>query len=182
MNSRRKFTIRLLKATLWVGFAAALLIGYGFLPGKIEGNYRGVQCGCDSVNFMRLTDGKILLYSSGHPPAQLIGRYSVAEDGAFDLFLYPTKEGELEKFFARVDPRRFFAKVLDTDGYGTGWNWKRPLLGEARKAFEEQEVEQTLRRQDRSLLKTYYTKNFEFVRDEIIFPKSLKNLRSKDAD
>jgi len=163
---------RCLRAALIVGVLLACVVGYGFLPGRIEGNYRGVECMCDSVNFMRIADGRVVLYSSGHPPAELIGHYVTGEDGAVDIYMLPNQMGDPDRLTLRAYPRRFFTKIVKVDGSYEGWDWKRPLVGEARRAFDEQEVVKTEITRDRAVLKTFYTKAFELVRQEEILPRT----------
>jgi hypothetical protein len=60
-----KLRLLVLRATL-VGFLfGGILPGIAFLPGEVEGNYRGgfvSSCGCDSVTFINLREGKMLTY------------------------------------------------------------------------------------------------------------------------
>ena len=164
----------LVRALVVVCAIAAIFVGIACLPGSIEGTYRGVNCMCDSVNVTRFQNGRIVSYESAHPPAQLMGRYEIASDGATEVFLHSFKYGEKEKLWFRAFPHLWFARAVDAESGSVDWLVKRPLYGVAKQSVEKQEIVSTAVREDHSLVKTFYTGNFEILRVEIVPPKIKK--------
>ena len=168
----------LVRALIVVFVIAAILVGIACLPGSIEGTYRGTTCMCDSVNVIRFQNGRVVFHESAHPPAQLMGRYEIAPDGATDVFLYPSKLGEKEKLWFRAFPHLWFTRAVDAESGSVDWLVKRPLYGVAKQSVEQQEIVSTVLREDDSLVKTYYSRNCEVLREEIVPPR-LKKPASK---
>ena len=107
----------LLRSTLVVFLLGGIFLGIAFLPGEVEGNYRGgfvSSCGCDSVTFINLREGKILTYHSAHPPAWLSGRYQKT-NGAVELYLGGEQLKREEIFLMRAYPRFLTTKFVDDE-------------------------------------------------------------------
>ena len=72
-----KRPLRMLRRMLLVLLLLALVfLGIAFLPGSVEGNYRGrivSACGCDGISFLNLRQGRMIHYYSAHPPAFFMG-------------------------------------------------------------------------------------------------------------
>ena len=168
----------LVRALIVVFVIAAILVGIACLPGSIEGTYEGTTCMCDSVNVIRFQNGRVVSYESAHPPAQLMGRYEIASDGAAEVYLFSPIFGEKEELWFRAFPRLWFTRAVDAEGASVDWLIKRPLYGEAKRSVEQQEIVSTVVREDRSLVKTYYSRNFQVLREEIVPPR-LKKPASK---
>jgi len=83
---------------------SALIGGIAFLPADIEGQYRdvGARCACDSVNFLQFRDGKILYYSSAHPPAEIIGHYVPRSDRTVEMYFDSSIDGRPDQLLAML--------------------------------------------------------------------------------
>ena len=153
----------------------ALFIGIGMLPGgKIDGVYRGLaqDCMCDSVNFMRFRDGKVIMYRSSHPPADLIGRYERNADGSVDVFMDAWKEGETEKLIFTAKPRLWFTRFKDSKGNSGSWHRKRQTRGLVQRTIRQHEVLALFVSEDRTIHKTFYDSALSELRTEIQPPRS----------
>jgi hypothetical protein len=152
-----------------LGLVAAVLV---MLPGPIEGQYHGigVGCGCDSFNFLQYRDGKIVSYMSAHPPARLIGRYSLNPDGSVDLYLRPFKDGETEEFVGRANPRLLLTRFVWSDGE-TEWAFKCPKILTVRRTIETHEITSKILHDDKTITTTYYNSSLEPLRQETTPPK-----------
>ena len=62
------------RAALTLIALSGIIVGLGFAPGSAEGVYSAPQCMCDCSNYTVLRDGRIVMYSKRHTPANLIGR------------------------------------------------------------------------------------------------------------
>ena len=149
------------------------------LPGDIEGIYRGMggQCMCDSVNFMQFRDGKVIRFSSNHPPAQLFGSYEINADGSVAVFMLPNKEGESEKRIYTATPRLWFTRFRREDGANEDWQWKdwrwkSPAFGTVKATIRDQEVSSLMIKKDRTVVETFYNSAFAEIRTETKQPKT----------
>ncbi|OYV05885.1 MAG: hypothetical protein CFE26_09265, partial [Verrucomicrobiales bacterium VVV1] len=58
------------------------------LPGKVEGIYRGNRCMCGARSYLRMEEGKLVMYYEDHPPGQWVGRYEISSDGSVSTFMF----------------------------------------------------------------------------------------------
>ena len=146
----------------------AIVAGIALLPGTIEGSYRGLAtpCMCDSVNFLRFHDGKLIMYSSNHPPANLVGRYEMNPDGAIDGYMFSCKEGVAEQKLFRATPHKL-ASGLEFAVIGfTGWYRKTPEEDKIRETINTQEIVLTITHRDGRIQNTFYDADFRILRSE----------------
>lgn len=148
-----------------------LLVGIGMLPGKVEGVYAGgkiFQCACDSYNFMKFENGRVVIYSSAHPPAQLFGRYERMDDGSVTIYMAPLWEDETEEASYRASPGLWITRFygFDEEDEKSTWIWKRPQLGNIRRTIQDQEISQTTIPEETTMVTTYYNSRFEKLRQE----------------
>lgn len=178
MKRRRVFKV-LLRVSIGLGVLALLVVGIGMLPGKIEGAYQdlGQQCMCDSVNFMQFRDGKVILYRSNHPPANLIGRYVSSADGSVSVYLSSNREGEPETFLLTASPRLWATKFFGMDGDKVEWHRKKAVSGIMATTIRDHEIVSIMIQDDRSVLKTFYDSDLKEIRVETIPPKSRDDAR-----
>ena len=138
---------RLLKRIGW-GLAVLLasigvFIGIALLPGSLDGVYRGMapECGCDSVNFIYCTNGRLVLYKSEHPPADFVGKYEMGRDGVCSLYLFSTWAGKNDELWYRAYPHFLVTRFAETkSGEWSQWCWKWPKIGVIGKTMKEHEI------------------------------------------
>lgn len=162
-------TLRIpLRLTLRGAVLALVSFGVGMLPGHIEGIYRGMGglCGCNSVNFLQFRDGKVIMFSSNHPPAKLLGRYEARTDGSVSIFMGPYKEGESEKLSFTAIPRFGFSKFTSVDDNDGEWYWKSPVYGIVGKTIADQEISWSRIKADRTIVTAIYSSALEVLRTE----------------
>ena len=84
MKTLKKIAVRLGYTAL--GLCALFAAGW-FVPFPIEGNWLSSElgCMCDSHNFMRFEDGKILHMSEHHPPCGWLGSYQRKGWGQYEI-------------------------------------------------------------------------------------------------
>ncbi|MFA5190587.1 MAG: hypothetical protein WC740_07675 [Verrucomicrobiia bacterium] len=151
--------------------SAGLFFAIALFPGSIEGVYRGMafQCACYSVNFMYCTNGKLIHYSSEHPPAEYLGRYEVGKDGSCSLYLFSAWEGASETPLWRAYPHFLVTRLVDAGKGGqTIWCWKWPRIGLIGKTIREQEIARKTIIGKGRVAATYFDSNFRQLRQEII--------------
>ena len=160
-----RWLVRCLLALL---MTASIFLAVAFLPGSIEGNYRGIApgCGCDSYNFLNFRDGKWVHYSTNHPPAFLDGQYQKRADGSVDVFLQGIKANEKERLMYRAYPRFLITKFVSVSTGDVDWDWKWPLFGETRTAVQNHEIKLMVLEDNGWAVSTYYDKDFKFIRQE----------------
>jgi len=170
----RKAIRVLLRVAFGCAVLALLFVGIGMLPGDIEGIYPGMgpQCMCDSVNFMQFRDGKVISYSSEHPPADLFGRYEIYADGSVAVFKSPYKEGESEERIFTATPRLWFTRFRSADGATKDWQWKSPAFGTVKTTIRDQEVSSLMIKKDRTVVTTFYNSALAEIRTETKQPKT----------
>lgn len=170
----RKAIRVLLRVTLGCVVLSLLFVGIGMLPGDIEGIYRGMgtRCMCDSVNFMQFRDGKVIMFSSAHPPADLFGRYETKADGSVAVFMSPYKEGESEERIFTATPRLWFTRFRSADGATEDWQLKSPAFGTVKTTIRDQEVSSSILKRDRTVVKTIYNSALKEIRTETKQPKT----------
>jgi hypothetical protein len=134
----RRFLLRGFLVLLLLG---GLFLGIAFLPGQVEGNYRGIasSCGCDGITFINLREGKLITYHSAHPPAWLSGRYQNA-NGAVELYLDGLRSKEAENMFMKAYPRFLITKFVSDSEGEVYWCWKWPAIGRIGESLRTQEV------------------------------------------
>jgi len=162
-----------------VAVGVGVFFAVAFLPGSIEGNYLGtIDCMCDSVNFVRYTDGRLIVYSSNHPPAVHFGRYEEGPDGSIDVFSLPWMPDESEQQLYRAYPRLLVTKFVRVDDGAVFWLWKRPSLGKMKRAIDNHEIEYAMIHEDR-IERTFYNNQFEVLRRETK-PREIEEAEPQD--
>ena len=147
---------------------AALLLGIGLLPGRVEGIYAGriFQCACGSFNFMRLENGRVIVYSSEHPPGELFGRYETGDDGTVHIYMTPLRASEAETLSFKATPHLWITRFHDfSEDDSSIWQIKRPRMGTVRKVIDEQEISLTTIPDESSMVTTYYNSRMEKLRE-----------------
>jgi hypothetical protein len=146
----------------------ALLLLMAFLPGTVEGNYRGIASSysSDTDTFWNFRENKIVSYHVPNPPADLSGRYKREKDGSVSVYLTHFWEDEGEKLIMRGYPRLLFTRFVSVDG-GEVWTCiKWPLIGESSKAMRDYEIVSYLLRHDGVLSRQVYNNEFQLLRRE----------------
>lgn len=147
--------------------AAGLFVGIAFLPGSVEGNYRGLvsSCGCDGISFTNLREGKVMTYFTAHPPASLDGYYSESSDGSVELFC--GKWGVEDEYLRMTAyPRLLITKFEDGDGGNVFWSWKWPSFGRIGEALAGQEIVETKLEADHFITRKVFDHDLNFLRSE----------------
>ena len=149
--------------------ALILVVIVGFLPGSEEGIYRNrsMNCMCDSVNFFQLREGKVLSYASAHPPADLVGRYEIGDDGFVNIYINPPSAEKGESLFSRFKPRLLFTEFEKPDGNKNEWYLKLGASQEIERALKEHEIKSSVLRKDGTWENTYYDSSFRKLRVEV---------------
>jgi hypothetical protein len=161
----RRFLLRCFLVFLLLG---GLFLGVAFLPGEVEGNYRGIasSCGCDGITFTNLRGGKMITYHSAHPPAWLSGRYQNA-NGVVELYLDGLQSKEAESLLMRAYPRFLITKFVDESEGKQYWCWKWPALGRIGEALRRQEVSAMRIGEDGVMRRNVFDCDLKRVRSEI---------------
>ena len=78
------------KLVVTLAVVGIAFVGLLILPTPLEGNWRTttIVCMCDSHNFLRFEDGKVLYMSEHHPPPDWIGTYERIGWGKYKVDLY----------------------------------------------------------------------------------------------
>ncbi len=162
----------LVKATCALVAVGALFIGIALLPGKLEGIYRqGPRCMCDSIHFSHYQDGRMVLYGTAHPPAEIFCRYETDADNVSTIHLLALKEGEADMPFMKAYPRLLVTRFVKIEDGSSCWDWKWPVSGETRKAIEEQAITSRKVKGDGSLVTTYHDQSLNPIRSETRLPR-----------
>mgnify|MGYP000641458537 CR=1 FL=1 len=127
---------------------------------------------CDCISFMQFRDGKVILYGSSHPPADLYGRYEAKADGSVNVFRSPYKEGEPEELIYTATPRLWFTRFRSPTSTSGGWYRKAPVYGTVRTTIRDQEVSSLMIKKDRTVVKTFYDSALAELRTETKQPKT----------
>lgn len=154
-----------------------LFAGIALLPGSIDGVYQGMapECGCDSVNFLHCTNGRLVLYASAHPPADFVGRYVMGRDGVCSLYLFSVWEGKEDNLLCRAYPHFLVTHFVETGKGGKSyWCWKRPKIGVIGKAMKEHEIVHQIIIGKGCVVTTRFDSGFRKIREEIITRKEAK--------
>lgn len=171
---KTKQILSLLKRLAIGGVCLSALIGViAFLPGNIEGQYRdiGVRCMCDSVSFLQFRDGKILSYSSDHPPANIIGHYTKNADGTFDMYYDSYSQGKTDELLGHAHPHFLITKFSWSTDAKVEWGIKHPKNFTVGKTIAEHEITSIYINADKSVTKTFYDFSLQPVRSELKLPK-----------
>jgi len=149
---------------------AAILLGIALLPFGVEGIYaagRLSQCLCDSKHYIRLHKGKMALYDSNHPPANLLWRYETNLDGSVNVFLSPLNRSEPETLILTIKRPRLGFSVAKVHSDGRNYLLLRlPSLGAPAKTVAAQTVQEVTLQGDRVLVTSFYDSDFNKVRQE----------------
>lgn len=184
-NMKWKRPLRMLRRILLVLLLLAIaFLGIAFLPGSVEGNYRGIasSCGCDGISFINLQQGRIIHYFSAHPPASIMGRYQKAPDGGVDLWLTNWLEGEPEKHVFKVYPRFLITKFVSPDEGRDYWCWKWPSLGRIGESLHHQEVSLLNARTGSTLTREIYNHDLKWIRHETKIGKGKWTVDASSGD
>jgi hypothetical protein len=142
------------------------------MPRKLEGIYRqGPECMCDCVHFSDYRDGRVILYGTGHPPAEMVCRYETDENNVSTIHLLAQKEGEADTPLLKAYPRLLFTRFVSIEDGTTRWDWKWPAFGAVAKALKEQEITSSKLRNDRALVTTYHDRSLNPIRSETKLPR-----------
>jgi len=181
MNRPRIITA-LKRSVIGLLAVAAIMGGIALLPGTIEGSYRGMAtpCMCDSVNFLRIYDGKLIMYRSNHPPADLVGRYDKNLDGSISGYMYPGREGEAEIQWFRATPHKLVSGIEVAVTGLAEWYRKSPERGKIRATIDAQEIVWTNTRRDGLIEYTFYDAGFKLLRKETKSPRVCKAEDAQD--
>ena len=161
----------LTRAAVTLVILGIAFVGIGMLPGKVEGVYAGgkiFQCACDSYNFMKFQDGRVIIYSSAHPPAELFGRYELLDDGSIAISMTPLWEDDPEEVSFRARPGLWITRFygFDDEQEPSTWIWKRPQIGKISRIIQDQEISQTGISEETTMVTTYYNSRLEELRQE----------------
>jgi hypothetical protein len=158
----------LLRGILILVLLGGSFLGVAFLPGEIEGNYRGIasSCGCDGITFINLREGKMITYFSAHPPAWLSGRYQKA-GAAVELYLDGLRSDEGETLMMRAYPRLLITKFVDDSEGKEYWCWKWPAVGRIGESLRTQEVSAMRIEEDGVVRRSVFDCDLKLVRSEI---------------
>ena len=128
------------KALLWIcGIVIVGLVALIVAPGNIEGIYSSQDsgCGCGHERFMRIHDGNIFLYETGHPPAHWGGSYDDNGDGTvagLNIFGNPVL----------FEPKLFFVRTLRTNSGASGWDFRSFPTEEIQDAIRHHNIKKTV--------------------------------------
>lgn len=161
----RRFLLRGLLVLLLLGGS---FLGVAFLPGEVEGNYRGIasSCGCDGITFINLRDGKMITYHSAHPPAWLSGRYQKGND-TVELYLSSLRSKEGETMLMKAYSRFLITKFVDASEGKEYWCWKWPAIGSIGESLRTQEVSAMRIGEDGVTRRNVFDCDLKLVRSEI---------------
>lgn len=165
-----KRPLRMLRRILLVLLLLAIgFVGIAFLPGSVEGNYRGrivTSCGCDGISFINLRQGRMILYFSAHPPALIMGRYTNAPDGAVEIWGNRAKIDGSERLDFKAYPRFLITKFVSPDEGRDYWCWKWPSFGRIGEALQAQELSVVHPRKENTSSRDIYDRNLKWIRHE----------------
>jgi hypothetical protein len=159
----KKYAIR---AVITLAISSSVIVILGLLPGTAEGVYYGPQCMCECTNYTILRDGRIILYSTGHSPASIIGRYEIAEDGAVNIFMPTLMTDEKEELNFRMRPRLLYSMIQNVESGATDWMCKRPSTSNVKRMIKEQEITAVTIPNQHEIVTTFYDHNFKQIRVE----------------
>ncbi|RYD19514.1 MAG: hypothetical protein EOP88_18670 [Verrucomicrobiaceae bacterium] len=164
----RRVTVLSLRVLLVVG---GLLLVLALLPGSVEGNYKVggelvPQCLCTSKSMLRLESGQVILYQTGHPPAQIVGRYNTGKDGMVEIHRHALEEGAADILFAKVYPRYFFTLLVAEKSGNFHWLRKKPPAGWIGKVIQDQVICRSVLPSGSRLRRTVYDRDLKMLRME----------------
>ncbi len=147
---------------------AVVFLGIAFLPGSVEGNYRGLEssCGCDGISFLNLRQGQMIQYYSAHPPASFMGRYQNSPDGGVEVWLTGWREAQPEKLIFKAYPRFLITQFVGAEDGQKSWCWKWPSIGRIGEALQLQEVSEVHPRKENISSRDIYDRNLKWIRHE----------------
>lgn len=163
MKHSNKFKKGIIIGGLFTVFLVTLAV-ITFLPASIEGSYSygQVKCMCGGSSFMRLTDGKIVMYNTEHSPADYIGTYTLQKNGMVSLDLFSEGGGTT----LRVQPHLFFMVSPRLPGQSSGWDFRCPEIGPIARTIKTSEIMRLHENSDGSFLKEFFDSNFTLLRSE----------------
>jgi len=151
----------------------ALFGGIALLPGKLEGVYGGhISCLCGSVHLADYRQGKVILHSFSHPPAEIICRYETDENNVSTVYWLASIEGESDTAIMKVYPHLLITRFEKVEDGSVSWEWKRPILGNTRRTIRQQEITSRMVLRNRATVTTYYDNSLNPVRTETKYPRS----------
>ena len=128
------------KALIWIGGVILVgLVALIFAPGNIEGVYsdRESQCMCGHRFFIRFHEGNVLLYNTGHPPANWVGTYHENDDRTVSSELFGG--GSMLS-----EPGLLFLRRLESTDHKSGWDFRAVLTAEVRDAIQHRNIEKVV--------------------------------------
>lgn len=143
-------------------------LGIAFLPGSVEGNYRGLapSCMCDGISFIQLRGGKLIYYNSNHPPASIMGRYQKSPDGGVEVWLTEWRKDQPEKLLFKAYPRFLITQFVGAEDGQKSWCLKWPSIGRVGEALQTQEVSEVHPRKENISSRDIYDRNLKWIRYE----------------
>lgn len=165
---------KLIRAFVVLLVLVVLFLGIALLPGKLEGGVysHGISCMCDSLHFMDYREGRMIVYGTEHPPAEIWARYENGSDNVTTIYWLPLKEEEPETILARAYPHLLITRFVYAEDGATEWAWRRPKIGKVAKALKEQPIRSFKLLPDKTLVTTYYDGALNGVRTEVKPPKA----------
>lgn len=159
----------LIRSLLGLLVLSVLFFGVAFLPGSVEGNYRGIasSCGCDSITFINLRKGKMMTYHTAHSPAWLDGRYRQATDGSVDMYLFRLRDDPQELLFMKAYPRLLITKFVSQTEDQEYWCWKWPGLGRIGEAIRGQDIVAMELPEDGPMTREVFDTQLNLLRKEV---------------
>jgi hypothetical protein len=172
---RKKYALR---PTIALLALSGIIVGLGFVPGSLVGAYAGPPCMCDCFNVTLIRDGRIVLYSSVHTPATLLGRYELSEDGSAEVHMAALRPDEPESLVFRIRPKFWFSILENVDDGTSEWIWKRPMSAGVERLIREQEIKVVTIPNEKEILSTFYDHRFQKLRVE---SKPIKKQRKQTS-
>ena len=107
-----------------------------------------------------------MLYSTGHHPAEVIGRYEQDPDNRISVFMLGLNAGSQETHLFTVDQHRLgFAKAYTPGGVGSYFLLRAFPFGPSEEAIASQEAKST-EMTDGMIVSRYYDQDLRLLRTE----------------
>ena len=182
---KTKLVLPLAKRLAVVAVSLTVLIGLvSLLPGKVEGHYRdvGVRCMCDCVNFLQFRDGKIIHYASDHPPANIIGRYTIDSGGKVTMYYSSYADDVPEEIIGYAYPHFLVTRFSWIEDDSSEWGFKRPRILTIKETIKKQDITTAYINADRSVTTTFYDSFLQPSHEEIRLPENTNNKQNKSEE